>query len=134
MSEVPAATAETLYVVRDTDLTPREDVNSRSASPCVEDEVSPAPTVITEQEVGFSTKAAAAARHTRWWTQIFVSSQADSRPTRRYYSPRPTYLEHSPPDGTRNAQTVTAPSSSSVTIGGRYCPATLSRVHNPGDR
>ena len=106
MSEVPPAIAETLHVDQDADLMPREDVVPRPTPPRVEVEVSPAPTLITEQEVVFGTKAAAAARHTRWWTgavsivavaarRIFVSSQTDSRPTRRYYPPRHSYLEHS---------------------------------------
>jgi hypothetical protein len=93
-------------VVQDADLTPRENVILRSVPRRVKVEVSPAPTLITEQEVVFSTKAAAAAPHTRWWTgavsivavaarRIFVSSQTDSRPTRRQYPPRPSYLEHS---------------------------------------
>jgi hypothetical protein len=106
MSEVPPATDETPHVVEDADVTPREDVILRSAPPRVEVEVSPAPTLITEQQVVFSTKAAAAARHTRWWTgafsiiavatrRIFVSSRTDSRPTRRDYPPRHSYLEYS---------------------------------------
>src|SRR5215207_765513 len=68
MSEVPPAIAETLHVDQDADLMPREDVVPRPTPPRVEVEVSPAPTLITEQEVVFGTKAAAAARHTRWWT------------------------------------------------------------------
>ena len=106
MSELPTATAETLRVVRDAEPTPREDVILESVPSLVEVEVKPASTLITAQEVVFSTAGAVPVRHTRWWTgavrtvavatrRIFMSSQADSRPTRRHYPPRASYFEYS---------------------------------------
>ena len=67
-------------------------------------EAAPAPALITEQEVVFSTAAAIPARRTRAWTPasiaaavrgVFATSSADARPERRHYPPRATYLEYS---------------------------------------
>ncbi|MBV9514157.1 MAG: hypothetical protein JO280_08985, partial [Mycobacteriaceae bacterium] len=61
-------------------------------------EVAPsAPTLITEQEVMFSTAAAVPARRQRWWTRRGASAAkpTDSAPKRRHYPARMDYLEHS---------------------------------------
>jgi hypothetical protein len=75
-----------------------------SASAPAQVEAAPALTLITEQEVVFSTAAVIPVRRTRWWTPasiaaamrgVFVASSADARPKRRTYPPRATYLEYS---------------------------------------
>jgi hypothetical protein len=75
-------------------------------SPSGQAEVPPAPTLITEQEVLFSTAAAVPARPTRWWTKttravdtamraIAATSSTESGPRTRHYLPRQAYLESS---------------------------------------
>jgi hypothetical protein len=62
--------------------------------------------LITEQQVLFSTAAAVPVPSTRWWTRatrvvavtmrrIFVTPEADAQPKRRHYPPRATWLEDS---------------------------------------
>lgn len=106
MSESSTAYAKTTDVVQNVDPTPQEEVVLESAPPRAEAQLPPAPILITEHEVVFSTAAATAVRPTRWWIEavrivaaatcrIFVTVPADSRPKRRHYPARASYLEHS---------------------------------------
>ncbi|MBV9516419.1 MAG: hypothetical protein JO280_20575 [Mycobacteriaceae bacterium] len=56
-----------------------------------------APTLITEQEVMFSTAAAVPVRRQRWWTRrgAAAAKLTDAAPKRRHYPARMDYLEHS---------------------------------------
>lgn len=105
MSEPSTATAETPYVVQNVDHTPQEEVVVESA-PRAEAQLPPAPILITEHEVVFSTAAATALRPTRRWIEavrivtvatrrIFVRAPADPRPKRRHYPARASFLEDS---------------------------------------
>lgn len=106
MSESSTATARTPPVVQNVDHTPQEEVVVESAAPRAEAQLPPAPILITEHEVVFSTAAATAVRPTRRWIEavrivavatrrIFVRAPADSRPKRRRYPARASYLEDS---------------------------------------
>jgi hypothetical protein len=105
MSESSTATAEIPYVVQNVDHTPQKEVVVEAA-PRAEAQLPPAPILITEHEVLFNTAAATGLRPTRPWIEavrivaaatrrIFVTAPADSRPTRRHYPPRASYLEDS---------------------------------------
>jgi hypothetical protein len=106
MSESSTATADTPHVVQNVNHTPQEEVVVESAPLRAEAQLPPAPIFITEHEVVFSTAAATALRPTRRWIEavrivavamrrIFVSARADSRPKRRHYPARASYLEDS---------------------------------------
>ncbi|HEX9497520.1 MAG TPA: hypothetical protein VF926_03840 [Mycobacterium sp.] len=106
MSELPTATADPLHLVDDIDPTPQVEVVLQSAPSLTEAEVPPHSTLITEQEVIFSTAAVVPAQPIRWWTEatrvvavamrhVFVTSSADLQPRRRYCPPRASYLEYS---------------------------------------
>lgn len=85
--------------------TPHAEVVLETPSPLAEVEAKPAPTLITEQEVAFGTAAAVRPPSTRWWTRaarafaaprrMSVTTEADSRPTRRHYPQRLDFLEDS---------------------------------------
>lgn len=85
--------------------TPDAEVVLEAPSPLAEVEAKPAPTLITEEEVVFSTAAAVRPSSTRWWTRavrvlvgptrMSVTTAADSRPKRRHYPPRLDFLEDS---------------------------------------
>ncbi len=105
MSESSTATAEIPYVIPNVDHTTQEEVVVESA-PRAKAQLPPAPILITEHEVLFSTAAATGLRPTRRWTdavrivsaatrRIFVTAPTDSRPKRRHYPPRASYLEDS---------------------------------------
>jgi len=105
MSESSTATAETPYVVQNVDHTPQPEVVVESA-PGAKAQLPPAPILITEHEVVFSTAAATGLRPTRRWIdavrivaaatrRIFATAPADSRPKRRHYPVRASFLEHS---------------------------------------
>jgi hypothetical protein len=106
MSEASTTTAQTPHVVQNVDPTPQEKVLVESAPPRAEAQLPPAPILITENEVVFSTAAATAVRPTRRWIEavrivaaatrpIFVTAPADSRPKRRHHPARASCLEHS---------------------------------------
>jgi hypothetical protein len=73
------------------------------------EQASPAPVLITEQQVRFATAAAAAVpalpSTTHWWTRsrrsvvaafsVSRTAEEDSRPPRRHYPPRNDFLEDS---------------------------------------
>src|SRR5271168_5098528 len=97
MSESSTANAETRRVAQKVDDTPQKEVDVQS--PRVGAPAPPAPILITEQQVVFSTAAATAARPNRRWKKavravaaatrwIFVAAPADSRPERRHYPAR----------------------------------------------
>jgi hypothetical protein len=105
MSEPSTATAQTPLVVQNVDHTLQEEVVVESAAPRAA-QLPPAPILITEHEVVFSTAAATALRPTRRWIEavrivaaatrrIFVTAPADPRPKRRRYPARASFLEHS---------------------------------------
>lgn len=86
--------------------TSRAEDNFETASSLDEVRGRHAPTLITEQEVLFSTAAAVLSPSTRWWTRaahavavathrMFTASSHDSQPNRRVYPPRLDFLEDS---------------------------------------
>jgi hypothetical protein len=75
-------------------------------SPLADVEVKSAPTLITEQEVVFSTAVALSPPLTGWWTRVtrvvavstrrvFATPAADARPKPRHHPPRLDFLEDS---------------------------------------
>jgi hypothetical protein len=96
----PAALAD------DIEPTPQGDVVLEPTPPVFDVDARPAPTLITEHEVAFSTAAALRAPARRRWTDVarsaaaalgglFVASSAEPKPKRRHYPPRAAYLEDS---------------------------------------
>jgi hypothetical protein len=71
----------------DIEPTPQDDVVLEPTAPVVDVESRPAPTLITEHEVAFSTAVALGG--------LLIASSADPKPKRRHYPPRASYLEPS---------------------------------------
>ena len=99
-----ALTATPPNLVDDVEPTPRTELVLESAPSAANIDERSAPGLITEHEVVFNTTAAVPMPSTRWWTgatrvvavamrRIFVMPSADSRPKRRHYPPRNTWLE-----------------------------------------
>jgi hypothetical protein len=77
MSELPTATADPLHLVDDIDPTPQVEVVLQSAPSLTEAELPPHSSLLTEQEVIFSTAAAVPAQPIRWWTSYLEYSRME---------------------------------------------------------
>ncbi|ORB11503.1 hypothetical protein [Mycobacterium noviomagense] len=99
-------TATPLPLAADNESISGAEMDRETASPLDDVQADPAPILITEQEVLFSTAAAVLAPPTRWWTRaahalavakdrIFTASSEGSPPKQRTYPPRLDFLEDS---------------------------------------
>ena len=100
MPALPTAPPSNLF--DDVEPAPRTQMVLESAPSAAKIDARSAPRLITEHEVAFSTAAAVPMPSTRWWTgatrvvavamRRIVRTSANSRPKRRHYPPRSTWL------------------------------------------